>query len=404
AAALEGERVRKEDLQVEFGGKKAHAIEYLRMVGTDEIDDGDIQIIGEDIDGVEVGSAMDLGVEVLVAGRQMQEDFEGILERQIHRYVNHAGGVMHMGQRNLVWLRLSKAAYEAGFRLGHIGTILHAKLHDEYGQLADKVAVRLITDAAEIEVIRERAAAAYAERDAKLAGMKDEDVDIYYSCTLCQSYAPNHVCVVSPERLGLCGAYDWLDCKAAFQISPSGCNQPIQKGTTIDAARGEWEGVNKFVYDTTNRSVERYCQYSLMDSPMTSCGCFECILAIVPEANGVMVVNREFAGMTPIGMTFSTLAGSVGGGIQTPGFLGVGRRYLLSEKFISFEGGLARMVWMPKELKDSMGDSLRECAEAMGMPDLVEKIADETVAEDSAALLEFLQKVEHPALTMASLF
>ncbi len=404
AAALEGERVRKEDLQVEFGGKKAHGMEFLRMVEMDEIDDGDIELVGEDIDGVEPGTAMDLGVEVLVAGRQMQVDFEGILERQIHRYVNHAGGVMHMGQRNLVWLRISKGTYEAGFRLKHIGTILHAKLHDEYGQLADKVTVRIITEPAELQRLRERAAVAYGERDVKLAGMKDEDVDIFYSCALCQSYAPNHVCIVSPERLGLCGAYDWLDCKASHQISPSGSNQPVQKGRTIDAAKGEWEGVNKFVYDYTNRTVARYCQYSLMDSPMTSCGCFECIVAIVPEANGVLVVNREYLGMTPIGMAFSTLAGSVGGGIQTPGFLGVGRRYLLSEKFISYEGGLARMVWMPKEFKEEMREDLQKRAEAMGIPDLVDKIADETVAEDSAALLEFLTKVQHPALTMPPLF
>ena len=404
AAAFEGERVRKEDIQLEFGGKKAHAIEYLYMVGMDEIDDGSIELVGEGIEAVEPGSAMNLGIEVRVAGREMQEDFESILERQIHLYVNHASGVMHIGQRNLAWIRLSKAAYEAGFRLEHIGTILHAKLHDDYGQIVDKVAVRLITEPAALEELSQRAVATYEARDARIGGMMDEDVDVFYSCTLCQTFAPNHVCVVSPERLGLCGAYGWLDCKAAYQISPTGCNQPITKGRTISAEMGEWENVNKFVYDNSNRTVQHYCQYSIMNNPMTSCGCFECILAIVPEANGLLVVNREYGGMTPIGMAFSTLAGSVGGGIQTPGFLGIGRRYLLSRKFISYEGGLARMVWMPRELKEAMREDLQKRADEMGMPGLVDKIADETVAEDSAGLLEFLQKVEHPALTMAPLF
>jgi acetyl-CoA synthase len=229
-------------------------------------------------------------------------------------------------------------------------------------------------------------------------------VDVFYSCTLCQTFAPNHVCVVSPERPGLCGAYDWLDCKAAKQISPTGPNQPIQKGKPLNAAMGEWEGVNKFVYEKSNRSVEHYCQYSLMNNPMTSCGCFECIVAIVPEANGILVVNREYGGMTPIGMAFSTLAGSVGGGVQTPGFLGIGRRYILSQKFISHEGGFPRIVWMPKQLKDDMMEDMKRRAEELGMPGLVDKIADETIAEDSAALLEFLQRAEHPALTMSSLF
>jgi len=403
AAAFEGERVRRENLQVEFGGKNSHAVEYLHMVDIDEIDDGDIQVVGEDIDGVEPESALDLGIEVLVAGREMQEDFEGILERQIHLYVNHASGVMHMGQRTIAWIRISKAAYEAGFRLHHIGTILHAKLHDDYGQIVDKVAVRLYTKPGEIEALRERAVASYEARDARIGGMKDEDVDVFYSCTLCQTFAPNHVCVVSPERPGLCGAYDWLDCKASNQINPTGPNQPIQKGKVIDPDTGEWEGVNQFVYEHSNRTVERYCQYSLLTNPMTSCGCFECIVAIVPEANGVLVVNREYGGMTPVGMTFSTLAGSVGGGIQTPGFLGIGRRYMLSEKFISYEGGLPRVVWMPSELKNEMREELRKRGEELGMPELVDKIADETVAVDSEALLEHLQKVEHPALLMEAL-
>ncbi len=400
AAAFEGERVRRGDLQVEFGGKDAECVEYLYTVDMDDITDGTIEVVGDEIDDVEEGTALDLGIEVLVAGREMQEDFESILERQIHLYSNHATGVMHIGQRNIAWIRISKDTFEKGFRLEHLGNILHAKFHDDYGQIVDKVAVRLITDQDEIAKLREKATAAYQERDEKVEGMKDEDVDVFYSCTLCQTFAPNHVCVVSPERPGLCGAYNWLDCKAAHRISPKGCNQPIEKGDTINAETGEWEGVNQFVYEKSNRSVERYCQYSLMNHPMTSCGCFECIVAVVPEANGVMVVNREYPGDTPIGMQFSTLAGQVGGGVQTPGFLGIGRRYVVSDKFISYEGGFPRIVWMPKQLKEDMWDLMQEHVEKLGQPDLVDKIADETVATDSDELLEHLQEVGHPALEM----
>jgi acetyl-CoA synthase len=403
AAAFEGERVRREDMQVEFGGKRSRCVEFLHMVDMDQITDGDIQVVGNDIDGVEVGGSMDMGIEVLVAGREMQEDFEGILERQIHRYLNHATGIMHIGQRHLVWLRMNKSTFGQGFRLRHFGNILHAKIHDEYGKIVDKVAVRVMTDGAELGKLLSAAQKVYEQRDLRLAGLKDEEVELFYSCTLCQTFAPNHVCVVSPERPGLCGAYTWLDCKAAFQISPQGCNQPIQKGKVISAEMGEWDGVNQFVYDHSNRSVEHYCQYSLMHNPMTSCGCFECIICIVPEANGVLVVNREYGGMTPIGMEFSTLAGQVGGGVQTPGFLGIGRRYILSEKFISYEGGLRRVVWLPKELKEEMREDLQARAGAMGMSGFVDKIADETIATDSKGLIEFLEKAGHPALAMESL-
>jgi acetyl-CoA synthase len=140
--------------------------------------------------------------------------------------------------------------------------------------------------------------------------------------------------------------------------------------------------------------------YSLMDFPQSSCGCFECIVAIIPEANGVMVVHRDFVGVTPCGMSFTTLAGSVGGGQQTPGFLGVGKLYIVSKKFISAEGGLKRLVWMPKELKELLSDKLAARAAELGVSDLVGKIADETVVTDSESLVAFLNKVRHPTLDM----
>jgi acetyl-CoA synthase len=137
-----------------------------------------------------------------------------------------------------------------------------------------------------------------------------------------------------------------------------------------------------------------------MDGPQSSCGCFECIVAIVPEANGVMLVHRDYPGITPCGMSFTTLAGSVGGGVQTPGFLGVGKLYILSKKFISAEGGLARVVWMPKELKEILQEKLKFRAKEMGQENLLDKIADESVATSSEELLVFLKQVAHPALTM----
>jgi acetyl-CoA synthase len=241
---------------------------------------------------------------------------------------------------------------------------------------------------------------AFDERDERISGMTDESVDTFYSCMLCQSFAPNHVCMITPERLGLCGAYSWLDAKASFEITPTGPNQPVLKGSVSDERIGIWNNVNEFVKQKSNKTIERVSMYSLMDSPQSSCGCFECIVAIVPEANGVMVVNRDYSGMTPSGMTFTTLAGSVGGGVQTPGFLGVGKLYITSKKFISAEGGLKRVVWMPKELKEILADKLSKRSQEIGVPDFVSKIADETVATTSDDLMKFLTEAKHPALSM----
>ncbi|MBN2119785.1 MAG: CO dehydrogenase/CO-methylating acetyl-CoA synthase complex subunit beta [Candidatus Omnitrophica bacterium] len=403
SAAFEGERVRREQMYCQFGGKYSEAFEWVTSKKLDEVEDAKIEVIGPEVDDCKEGAAMPLGILVEVAGRKMQKDFEPILERQVHTFLNEAMGIFHMGQRNMCWMRISKDAKNKGFKIKHFGVILHARLHDTFGAIIDKVQVTIYTKKEDVEKVILEAKKAYQERDERMAGMTDESVDTFYSCTLCQSFAPNHLCIVKPERLGLCGAYTWLDAKASFELNPSGPNQPVKKGECLDPKRGEWQGINDFVYQKSNKTLERFHGYSIVTFPETSCGCFECIIAILPEANGFMVVNREYAGMTPCGMSFSTLAGSVGGGAQTPGFMGVGRLYLVSKKFISAEGGLKRVVWMPKELKETLGEKLKKRCEEEGDPDLINKIADETQATTSEELLAHLEKVGHPALSLEAL-
>jgi len=399
-AGFEGERVRKEQMQVQFGGKYTEAFELVRGRPMNAVQDGNIELVGPDIDTVEVGGALPLGVVVEVAGRNFKEDFETVVERRIHEFASWALGVFHMGQRAIVWVRISKDAYEKGFRLNHYGEMLVAKLREEFSAIIDKIQVTIYTDEAKMAEPLEEARAVYRQRDDRIKGMVDEDVDTYYSCILCQSYAPDHVCVVTPERLGLCGAYTWLDCAASYEMNPRGPNQPIAKGETLDAVKGQWQGVNEYLEVASNGNLERFNAYSMMEDPMTSCGCFECVTAILPETNGVMIVNREFEGMTPVGMTFSTMAGQIGGGIQTPGFIGMGKLYITSQKFISADGGIERVVWMPKILKEEIRERLEERFEGLGQSDLYDKIATEEDATTSEELLAYLEKVGHPALAM----
>jgi acetyl-CoA synthase len=403
-SAFEGERVRRADMRVEFGGKNSRCFEYLRMADMDEVEDHKIQVIGPGLETVEEGGAMDLGILVEVAGRKMQQDFEPVLERQIHYFINGASGVQHIGQRDITWIRISKAAVEKGFRLEHLGEILYARFHSDFGAIVDKVQVTLITDPEKHAEWLAKARAAYDFRNKRLAEMTDESVDTFYSCTLCQSFAPNHVCVISPERLGLCGAYNWLDCKASHEINPTGPNQPIPKGQVIDEWKGYFSGPNEFVYQHSHQTVEQVSMYSIMENPMTACGCFECIMMVIPEANGFMIVSREDPSMTPAGMTFSTLAGMCGGGLQTPGVMGIGKYFITSKKFIRADGGLKRVVWMSSFLKETMAEELRAAAAREGDPDLIDKIADERVATTVDELLPFLEEKGHPALTMPPLF
>ncbi len=399
-SAFEGEVVRRADMRIEFGGKYSRAFEYLHMLPMDQVEDHKIEVIGPGIEEVKVGGAMDLGMIIQVAGRKMQEDFEPVLERQIHDFINGASGVQHIGQRDIAWLRISKTAYEKGFDLRHFGEILYARFHSDFGAIVDKVQVKIITDPDLHAEWLAKARAAYEYRNQRLADMTDESVDTFYDCTLCQSFAPTHVCIVSPERLGLCGAYNWLDCKASYEINPTGPNQPVPKGELIDPVKGYWTGINKTAVKNSQGTVTEVAMYSIMENPMTACGCFECIVMYIPEAEGVMVVSREDPSMTPAGMTFSTLAGMCGGGIQTPGVMGIGKFYLTSPKFISADGGFKRVVWMSSFLKDTMASELQAVAEREGIPDLIERIADERSVTTVDELVAWLHEKNHPVLEM----
>ncbi len=398
--AFEGERVRGDDIFLEAGGGRTHMVEWVTSKRMDEVEDGKIEVIGPDLDTIKVGSRLPFAIAVEVAGRAMQDDYEPILERQIHHLINYAQGIMHIGQRDIAWLRVSKQAVEKGFRLKHIGVILHAKLHMDFGRIFDKLQVKLYTDPKMVEEIIAKARKVYVTRDQRIEGMTDESVDTYYSCTLCQSFAPTHACCISPERTGLCGSYNWMDCKAAYEINPTGPNQPVPKGELLDAKLGQWQGVNEFISKASRGKIDHYNFYSIVHDPMTTCGCCEAIAAVLPGCNGIMTVNRDYTGDTPCGMKFTTLAGTIGGGLSTPGFVGHGKYNTTQRKFVAAEGGILRMVWMPKAFKEEIGERFKKRAAELGVPDLLDRVADETIGVTEDAIMPFLQQKGHPALKM----
>jgi CO dehydrogenase/CO-methylating acetyl-coA synthase complex, beta subunit len=402
AAAFEGEIIRKADMHNEIWSAKNPTAELVVMRELNEIEDHKITIVGPDFD-----QAKDLALAtyVEVAGKKMQVDFESVIERKFHAWFNYMEGVMHTGQRNQVRIRVSNAAYDAGLRLKDFAEVLYVMIMDEFDAVVDKCQVTLITDAAQAEKFRDEVAMPrYNQRDDRLASMTDEAVDRYFTCIMCQSFAPAHCCVVTPERLGLCGAVSWLDAKATYELNPNGPCQPIFKEGCEDERTGRFQSVNKAISDATHGAVENVTLYSILEDPMTSCGCFECICGIEPMSNGFIVVNREYKGMTPAGMTFGELASCTGGGVQTPGYMGHGRHFISSKKFIAAEGGIERIVWMPKELKDDVAERLNKTAkELYGIDNFTDMVADETVTTDCEELLNWLTEKGHPVLGMEPL-
>ena len=352
ASAFEGEIIRRGDMQVEFDGSRKDCFELVCTKDASEVEDHKFTLIGPDFDQMEVGSKQQIAYIVDVAGKNMQSDFEPVFERKFHSYVNCVEGVMHTGQRDMIRIRVSKSTFEAGFRAKDLAEVLYANIKNEFDAVVDKCAVTIVTDEAECTKLRhELAIPAYDRRDERLTSLTDESVPVYYSCIMCQAFSPSHVCVVTPERLGLCGAVSWLDAKATNELDPQGPCQVITKERVIDENLGRYEDVDEAVAKFSQGALEHVTLYSIMEDPMTSCGCFECICGIEPFSNGVIITNREYTGMTPLGMTFGELASMTGGGVQTPGFMGHGKHFISSKKFMKAEGGIERIVWMPKELK-----------------------------------------------------
>ncbi len=400
AAAFEGEIIRKADMKVEFWSSKNTTCELVAMRDASQVEDHKITIDGPDIDSGDTEYALATYIEV--CGAKMQKDFESVIERKIHAWFNYMEGVMHTGQRNQFRIRVSQDAYDKGLRMKHFGEVLYYMIMDEFAAVVDKCQITLVTDPAKAKkILDEEAMPAYNARDDRLASMTDESVDKFYTCILCQSFAPSHCCVVTPERLGLCGAVSWLDAKATKELNDAGPCQPISKEGCTDEVKGYYPDVDRMVHEATHGAVGHVSLYSIMEDPMTSCGCFECICGIEPLSNGVVIVNREFKGMTPTGMTFGELASMTGGGVQTPGFMGHGRHFIASHKFAAAEGGVGRIVWMPKELKDDVAVRLNKTAkEMLGIDNFIDMIGDETIAEDAETLLTFLTEKGHPALNM----
>lgn len=402
ASAFEGEIIRRGDMQTEFDGSRVDCVELVRSKEMSEVEDHKIELIGPDIDTFEVGSKHAIAYVVEVAGRNMQPDFEPVFERKFHSYLNCIEGVMHTGQRDMIRIRISKEAYAAGFRARHIGEVIYAQVKNEFESVVDKCQVKIYTKQEDCTRIRhEIAAPIFDARDERLSSMTDESVPVYYSCIMCQAFSPSHVCVVTPERLGLCGAVSWLDAKATNELDPTGPCQVITKEKLIDERIGEYSDVNEMVRKLSQGALNEVSLYSIMEKPMTSCGCFECICGIEPFSNGVCITNREYAGMTPLGMTFAELASMTGGGVQTPGFMGHGKHFIASKKFMKAEGGIERIVWMPKDLKDQVAEHLNQTAkELYGIDNFTQRIADETITTDPEELVAWLTEHEHPALAM----
>ncbi len=383
----EGERIRSANMFVELAGPKSIGAELVQV--EDNVEDGKIVVKGPELADMSEGEIYPLGILIEIQGEKLERELEGVIERRTHELCNYIKGFMHLNQRDQIWCRVSKEAKEAGFNLEHLAKALSILFREEF-PIIEAISITILTDKAEVEVFLEKAKSLYEERDARARELSDEDVDVFYGCVMCQSFAPTHVCVVSPDRTALCGAINWFDCRAAAKMDPEGPIFEVEKGEVLDELKGEYENVNLMVSDRSQGTFDRVYLHSVFEYPHTSCGCFEAVAFFVPELDGIGIVNRDFNGETPLGIPFSAMAGQCSGGKQVEGFTGLSLEYMRSPKFLQADGGYERVVWLPKEVKDALVDYIPA--------DLIDKIPTEEDVNNIKEIRSFLEEKEHPIL------
>jgi len=385
----EGERIRAKQMYVELGGPKMEKhFELVRVKPAKEIKDGEVILHGPDLKDMEKGSTHPIGIFVEVAGPELEEDLEAVFERRVHEFCNFVNGIMHLNQRYTNWMRISTSAFEKGFNsFQMLGTIL-IRLYKAELPIIEKAQVTIYTDPKEIEKPYEFAMGVYEKRDERARTIHDDDVDMFYGCVLCQSFAPTHACCITPDRTSLCGSINWFDARAAAKVDPKGPLFEIPPGECYNKEAGEYQGINEMIKKRSLGEIERIYLFSGMEFPHTSCGCFEAIDFYIPEVNGHGVVDRNYGDVAINGLPFSAMANQTGGGKQMPGFNGISIQYIVSPKYQQYDGGIETIVWMNKGVKDRVGEFLPQ--------DLLPKIATEEDVTDINDLKKWLEEADHP--------
>ncbi|MTK63376.1 MAG: CO dehydrogenase/CO-methylating acetyl-CoA synthase complex subunit beta [Methanobacterium sp.] len=383
----EGERIRAANMFVELAGPKSIGAELVQV--EEDVEDGKIEVIGPDLNEMKEGEIYPFGLLIEIKGEKLEKELEGVIERRTHELCNYVKGFMHLNQRDQIWCRVSKEAVGAGFGFEHLGKAISILFKEEF-PIIEAISIKVLTDQGEVEKFLDNASKQYEERDAKARELSDEDVDVFYGCVMCQSFAPTHTCVVTPDRTALCGAINWFDCRAAAKMDPDGPIFEIEKGEVLDDVKGEYVNVNTVMADKSQGTVDRVYLHSVFGYPHTSCGCFEAVAFYIPELDGIGIVDRDYKGETPLGIPFSAMAGQCSGGKQVEGFAGLSLEYMRSPKFLQADGGYERIIWLPKAIKDSLIDFIPV--------DLADKIPTEEDANSIKEIRKFLREHDHPVV------
>ena len=386
--------VKKADMQLELSGPKWEYKSYtiLEIIeDREKVRDGIVTLVGPDIHEVEPGSSLPMAWDIKVYGEGMTQRHREYVERQMAMSLHGIEGYMAFGSFQAPWMRISRSV--AGrLTFAKLCQVIHAYVKTVVPQV-EAMEFRWIVGAPEvgglelIEPLYRRGIERLKAQEQSVA-LEDEDVDIFYGCTICKSLAPNHVCAITPSQIPYCGILSYNGAQVTEELDPEGYIFTMPKGECLDAELGSYTGVDEAVYERSNHQVRHVNVFSAIRYPTTNCGCFEGAAFYIPEVDGLGLAMRRYIGVTPIGIKFSRLAGMISGGSQNHGNKGISIRSMQSKTFLKGDGGWNRIVWMPADLKQEVAEYIPE--------EIYDKIATEQDTIDPVELKEFLKKVGHP--------
>ncbi|NLF29852.1 MAG: hypothetical protein GX591_03060 [Planctomycetes bacterium] len=248
-----------------------------------------------------------------------------------------------------------------------IGEVLVAAVRQEFPRL-QAVRAEVIFDVARLRAEAPAAAQAKRQRDEAVRLATEESATAFSACVGCSPFAPDHVCVLTPQRPPQCGrplgmiqtgaryGYDDMTNIHHSRLHREvNSFQMIDKGRCLDPVRGEWSGVNQAVARLSRGRTTRVQLHCLDEVPHTGCGCFRLILFLTDTPRrGVGIMDAGYAGAAPDGRRWADLHYALAGK-QTPGVAGAAPNYLRSGKFLQGHGGWSAVVWVSPAIAAVMG-------------------------------------------------
>ncbi|MFC2015076.1 hypothetical protein ACFLUP_03690, partial [Chloroflexota bacterium] len=247
-----------------------------------------------------------------------------------------------------------------------IAEALHKWIQFEFPHI-EKICVKIVTGG-DTKQEKEIAKTFKSERKTQIENESDDNVPYFHYCLECQPFSRDHVCIITPDRPPMCSK-DRFQVKAAALFGASwhpwkrrdleeqDIRGTIKVDVPIDAKYGEYPTVNEAVERLSPGNINRVQLHGLREFPHTSCGCFQYLTFWIESLNGFGIIERNYQGQAPEGLTWNILANAAGGK-QAPGVIGTSKNYLLSKRFMEGEGGFEALRWTTPKVFEIIKDRI----------------------------------------------